>query len=99
MTSVVKSLTENKLISPPSWLADNTMYETVMGSIAYGVSEDHSDFDIYGFCIPPKNDIFPHLRGEILGFGKQIQRFEQFQQHHINDPSAMNGMVVWTKQL
>jgi predicted nucleotidyltransferase len=39
--------------------------------------------DLYGFCIPPKDVVFPHLAGEIHGFGKQIQRFEQFQQHHI----------------
>jgi uncharacterized protein len=29
--------------------------------------------------------IFPHLRGEILGFGQQIQRFNQWQEHHVMD--------------
>lgn len=43
-----------------------------------------SDVDIYGFTIPPKNIVFPHLDGYIHGFGKQPEQFEQFIQHHIN---------------
>jgi len=62
-----------------------------MGSIAYGVSSDNSDLDIYGFCIPPKEIIFPHLAGEILGFGKQKQRFEQYQQHGVENKTACGG--------
>ena len=54
-----------------------------MGSEAYGCSSGSSDVDLYGFCIPPKNVVFPHLSGEIFGFGRQVQRFEQYQQHHI----------------
>lgn len=59
------------------------MYETIMGSVAYGVSSDTSDMDIYGFCIPPQKVVFPHLDGYIDGFGKPRKRFDQFQQHHI----------------
>lgn len=66
-------------------MPNNIHYETMMGSVAYGVSSDTSDIDLYGFCIPPKEIIFPHLAGEILGFGRQIKRFEQYQQHHIKD--------------
>jgi len=62
-----------------------------MGSVAYGVSSDASDMDIYGFCIPPKDIIFPHLRGEIPGFSKPGSSFEQFQQHHIYDQTACGG--------
>ena len=58
-----------------------------MGSQAYGVSIDDSDLDVYGFCIPPKDLVFPHLAGEIPGFGRQIQRFDQFQEHHVKDPN------------
>lgn len=39
------------------------MYETIMGSVAYGVNTDTSDFDTVGFCIPNKDIVFPHLRG------------------------------------
>ncbi len=85
MASVLQKLEQKKLITPPKWLPDNIQYETIMGSTAYGVSDDNSDVDVYGFAIPPKEDIFPHLRGEIQGFGRQRQRFNQYQQHHVMD--------------
>lgn len=91
MASKVQSLAKKNVISPPKFLPDNIQYETMMGSIAYGVAEDNSDIDIYGFCIPPKDMIFPHLRGEIMGFGSQCKRFEQYQLHHNIDDSAKNG--------
>jgi predicted nucleotidyltransferase len=53
--------------------------------MAYGCSNDNSDIDLYGFSIPPKDIIFPHLNGHIIGFGKQPFKFEQYQQHHIID--------------
>lgn len=81
--NVVKTLQEQGKINPPNWVAENTQYLTIMGSVAYGVSNDTSDMDLYGFTIPPKDMVFPHLRGEIPGFGRQIQRFEQFQKHHV----------------
>jgi predicted nucleotidyltransferase len=59
-----------------------------MGSEAYSVSKDSSDMDLYGWCIPNKDMIFPHLRGEIPGFGRQINRFEVWQQHHVEDKEA-----------
>lgn len=89
--STVRKLKESGLISPPSFVPHNIHYETIMGSVAYGVSADTSDMDVYGFCVPPKDMIFPHLAGEILGFGRQINRFEQYQQHHILDKSALAG--------
>jgi predicted nucleotidyltransferase len=47
--------------------------------------------DVYGWCIPLKEIVFPHLAGEIQGFGKRKERFEQFQIHHIHDPDALAG--------
>jgi len=87
---MIKTLTNKKLISPPKWLPDNTIYEVIMGSVAYGVSSDTSDMDVYGICIPPKEDVFPHLKGYIIGFDEE-NRFEQFQQHHILDKDAIGG--------
>ena len=69
-------------------MIDNVHYLTMMGSVAYGVSSDTSDTDVYGFCIPKKDMIFPHLKGEIPGFGTQVKRFEQWQEHHIIDKEA-----------
>lgn len=84
---ILDNLYKQKLIHPPKWLLSNTTYMTVMGSQAYGVSSDDSDLDVYGFCIPPKDLVFPHLAGEIPGFGKQLQRFDQWQAHHVTDPN------------
>jgi predicted nucleotidyltransferase len=62
-----------------------------MGSVAYGVSSDTSDVDVYGWAIPPKDDVFPHLRGEIPGFGTPAKRFGVYQEHHVRDRDALGG--------
>ena len=83
---MLNELSKKNLIHPPQWLPQNTVLLVVMGSQAYGVAKDDSDQDIYGVCIPPKDLVFPHLAGEILGFGRQIERFNVWQEHHIQDP-------------
>jgi len=85
MGSIVDKLMKKQLINPPAHMKSNVHYEVLMGSVAYGCSNDTSDMDIYGFSIPYKDMIFPHLTGYIYGFGKQPIRFEQFQIHHIMD--------------
>jgi predicted nucleotidyltransferase len=88
MASRVQLMKQKGLIAPPKWLPQNIHYEVITGSVSYAVSSDTSDMDVVGFCMPPKDDIFPHLAGEIPGFGRQIQRFEVWQQHHIMDNEA-----------
>lgn len=97
---LVHHLAKQRLIHPPAWLEDNVHYLTIMGSMAYGVADtngdDSSDMDVYGFCIPPKEVVFPHLGGAIWGFGKYKEgmpqsHFGQYQQHNIHDPSARGG--------
>ena len=94
MPSLTQQLSQKSLIKPPGFIPQNVMYETIMGSFAYGVSSENSDRDIYGFCIPPKSNVFPHLAGEIPGFGTPKDRFEQFQFHHIEDASAGAGQGI-----
>lgn len=84
---LLNRLYKQNAIQPPKWLLDNVAYITIMGSQAYGVSSDESDLDTYGFCLPPKEMVFPHLAGEIRGFGTQVVPFEQWQKHHVKDPS------------
>src|SRR5688500_8053992 len=91
MSHILKELTDKNLAHPPKWLPDNTHYLCIMGSHAYGVATDHSDMDIYGICMPMKEDLFPHLRGEILDFGTQHSRFHQYQEHHVYDEHALGG--------
>lgn len=33
--------------------------------------------------MPPLSDLFPHIDGEIIGFGNHQKKFQQYQQHHI----------------
>lgn len=80
---ILQELKKRNLIQPPKWLPDNCAYITLMGSQAYAVSSDTSDEDLYGFCLPPKEMVFPHLAGEIPGFGQQLKRFDVWQQHGI----------------
>lgn len=88
MASRVQLMKQKGLISPPKWLSSNIHYEVIAGSVSYAVSSDTSDMDIFGFCIPPKDDVFPHLAGEIPGFGTQRQSFNVWQEHHIMDKEA-----------
>jgi predicted nucleotidyltransferase len=92
MASIVQNLYNKRIISKlPKFVPANTQYEVIMGSIAYGVSNDTSDMDVYGFCIPPRDYVFPHLRGEILGFSEPGPQFDQYQEHHIHDKDAEGG--------
>lgn len=92
MASITQTLFDRGLVKPPRFVPNNVMYETVMGSIAYGVSSESSDYDVYGFCIPPKEVVFPHLAGVVIGFNDESwKRFDQYQEHHIQDPSACGG--------
>jgi len=95
MASITEKLMKKQLITPPSFLENNIHYEVIMGSVAYGVSNDTSDMDVYGFCIPPKHIIFPHLAGIIKGFGSQGEVFEQYQQHHIKDQTKEYDIVIF----
>jgi len=88
MSSRVARAYKMKLINPPSWLPNNTMFEAMTGSVSYGASNDSSDMDIVGFCMPPKDMLFPHLAGHIPGFGKAPQSFKNWQHHHIIDKEA-----------
>ncbi|MEY3457988.1 MAG: hypothetical protein RL215_1145 [Planctomycetota bacterium] len=91
MASLLQHCTHRGLIRPPAFLPSNMLYETRMGSIAYGVSIETSDCDIYGVSIPPRDHLFPHLAGEIAGFGSPIARFEIYQRHHVRDADAQGG--------
>lgn len=86
---LLQDLERKNLINPPSFLACNTHYLCRMGSVAYGVSTDNSDLDLYGVCIPPRDYIFPP--DYIEGFDNRDLTFHQWQKHHIMDKSANGG--------
>jgi len=72
-------------------------YLAIVGSESYGANiAGTSDQDLQGFCIPPKADVFPHLRGEIPGFGRQHQRFGDWQEHHIHHKGKEYDFAVYS---
>lgn len=94
MASITSSLIDRSIIKKgdyPPFIKNSIHYETIMGSIAYSVNEDTSDFDVYGVFIPPKTMIFPHLDGYIPGFGKSAPVCNNWQKHHIFDKDAEGG--------
>ncbi len=91
MSSTIERLAKRGLIAPPNDVRSNTCYETVVGSVAYGVSDDLSDFDVNGFFIPAADRLFPHLRGHLLGYDTDAKAPKAFQNHHIIDEDAVNG--------
>lgn len=87
--NIVQIFEDKKKISPPKWLSTNLVYLIDMGSHAYGCNGENSDFDIFGFTIPPKNLVF--RSNEIPGFGKQFERFSVWQEHHAKHPDNNNS--------
>jgi len=83
--SYIRTLHKKGLITPPKHVLAGMQIEVMSGSESYGVSSNESDVDIVGVSIPEKNVVFPHLSGEIQGFGRQIKRFDQYQQYKIMD--------------
>lgn len=95
--NIIRELNHQGLLKDlPKWLEDNLMFLGVTGSEAYGVSSDNSDMDLVGFCIPPKDYLFPHLRGEIDGFGIKLPRFENFQQHHVERLDINHDITIYS---
>lgn len=94
--SVFKTLKNADLIQSPDFVGGGLQYETKTGSIAYGVASESSDTDIAGFTIPPKEVVFPHLRGEILDFGRQKQRFAQSVDHHIEFEGEEYDVTIYS---
>jgi len=80
---LLNNLIKHKLVTAPKWLPDNLMYLVNTGSHAYGCETPESDRDYTGIVIPPKRYVFPHLTGEISGFGTHQKRFDEWKVSHI----------------
>ena len=83
MSSVVKKVIKKGLMKPEHPFVEDTIYEVVMGSMAYGVSDNNSDLDIYAVTVPTQTIVFPHLAGNIHGFGTPPVKWEGQQKHHM----------------
>jgi len=85
---ILQKFLDKKLIHPPIWMPNNCMYLTIMGSRAYGCEKPDSDFDIYGFAVPPKSNVFSHLNGEIQGFGQNTKPYQQWDEKGLTHPDS-----------
>ena len=96
MSSVFEKLISKGLIYDyPFHIKNNVHYEVMMGSTAYGVSNDTSDIDVYGFSMPPKTMLFPYSLGHMFGFGTPPEAFNQFQKHHIKDGDTEYDLSIY----
>jgi predicted nucleotidyltransferase len=96
MSSIVKKLNKAGLFTPKEEFVTDTVYEVLMGSVAYGVSNDTSDVDVYAVTVPPKTMVFPHLTGHIHGFGSAPKNFEVYQKHHMQKDEKEYDVAVYS---
>jgi predicted nucleotidyltransferase len=92
--TLLNKLYEQKVINCPEYCLA-TEYLVIMGSFAYGVSGDSSDVDVYGFCIPKMEVVFPHMNGVLHGFDDNYEKFENWQQHHIKYDNKEYDMDIY----
>jgi predicted nucleotidyltransferase len=95
MINILRTLQNETLISPPDWLLERTKFLCLTGSHAYGISNPESDYDVYGFCIPPLEYILPHTAGHIEGFGRQVNKFDQFQQEGVEHDGKVYDISIY----
>ena len=81
MSSYLRKLVELQKINTPTWLPDNVMFEGLTGSVAYGVSNDTSDMDLYSLIsyfksINPEVDIRESLR-ETFEYSKILKELKE----------------------
>lgn len=79
--SIVRRLDREGMLKGIKPFAIETHYEVIMGSFAYGVSNDMSDTDVYGVFSPPIGHVFPHIAGYMHGFGEAPPKYDTVQRH------------------
>ena len=68
----------------------------MVGSVAYGVSDDLSDYDVNGFYIPAADKLFPHLNGHLLGFDADPKCPKCYQNHHVFDNGREYDLNIYS---
>jgi hypothetical protein len=82
MNIITKLNKQGLLNGAPSPVLDPEL-EVIMGSLAYGVSGQTSDMDVYVVYIPKKEEVFPHLTGKVQGFYPMPDPVTSWQRHHM----------------
>ena len=98
-----KELQAAGLLQAPDFVLSGLQFETLAGSHAYGTDRPDSDFDIYGFTLPPVETLFPHLSGAIPDFGTQPAKFKLMERQHVMASGKEHDVyiysIVWYFQL
>lgn len=81
--SIIQKLDRKGLLNGAPVCVLTPELEIIGGSTSYGVTGNSSDVDVVSVCIPPKEQVFPHLNGRVPGFGPQPSIFQNWQRHHI----------------
>jgi predicted nucleotidyltransferase len=74
-TTYTKIFADQKFQPQESWIVNNLVLESIMGSHAYGCQTAESDYDIVGVVMDKHECLFPQMYNHILGFD-QIPSFE-----------------------
>lgn len=59
---------KNKLEQEHSWFQQHLLFETILGSRAYGCETETSDYDIFCVVMPRRDHLWPQNFGYILGY-------------------------------
>lgn len=89
--SIIQKLDRKGLLKGAPACVLTPELEIIGGSTSYGVTGDSSDVDVVSVCIPPKEQVFPHLNGRVPGFGPQPAIFQNWQRHHIKTDEGSAG--------
>lgn len=95
---IIRKLYNCGILKVPHEFVKDVHYEVINGSVSYGVSDDTSDVDCMGVCIPPPDFIFPYsIGGYLKGFGGEAPPdFNTLQQHHIPQDEKTYDVVIYS---
>lgn len=83
---------KNKLEKEHSWVQQNLLFETILGSRAYGCENDASDYDIYCIVMPRRDHLWPQNYGYIYGYD-DLPSFRRLQLKG-DDRTIVNGKEI-----
>lgn len=82
----------HKLEKEHYWFKQNLLFETILGSRAYGCETEKSDYDVYCVVVPRHEHLWPQNFGYILGYDE----LPTFRRHQLkgDDRTIINNQVI-----
>lgn len=82
----------HKLEKEYFWIKQNLLFETILGSRAYGCETEKSDYDVYCIVMPRYEHLWPQNFGYILGYDE----LPTFRRHQLKgeDRTIINEKLV-----